>query len=179
VHEWDSTRLKHNHRRQIRKELRLLDDPRFTVSDAAVLEPGDEETVHKLYTSLYVVKHRGYNCRYTARFFRSVYDSGLMRFLTIRYQGSIVAFGTWFGDGPSTVLALVGYDTSLDNKLFPLYRMVFAAMLRQGLERGHLMFLSTGAASFKDGTRGRLRSPPARASPNPMEHLQSDARRRH
>jgi hypothetical protein len=149
VHEWDSTRLKHNHRRQIRTELRLLDDPRFTVSDSAVLEPGDEETVHRLYTALYVVKHRGYNCRYTARFFRSVYDSGLMQFLTIRYQGRIVAFGTTFEDGPFSVLALVGYDTSLDKKVFPLYRMLFAGMLRRGLESGRLMFLSTGAASFK------------------------------
>lgn len=149
VHEWDPARVKRAHLREVRRDIRLLSDPRFAISAPAVLGPGDEETLHRLYSAIYVDKHQGYNARYTARFFRCMYESGMMRFLTIRHQDRIVAFLTTFDEGAHIVGALLGYDTSLDKKQFPLYRMALAAVLRDGLERRRLVFLSTGAASFK------------------------------
>jgi hypothetical protein len=47
------------------------------------------------------------------------------------------------------VAALVGYDTSLDRRQFPLYRMCATSALMRGFERKRRIFLSTGASSFK------------------------------
>jgi hypothetical protein len=149
VHEWDPDGLKKAHRREARYDIRLLADPRFEIQTSTELPPGAEDEVFRLYTALYVEKHRGYNCQYTARFFRLVHDTGMMKFTLIRHEGRIVAFVTWFDDGVRTVLALVGYDTALDRREYPLYRMVVAEGLRMGFERRRLLFLSTGAAAFK------------------------------
>ena len=163
VHEWNPARLKRAIDAKFTTTSSCSRTRRFAISAPAVLGPGDEETLHRLYSAIYVNKHQGYNARYTARFFRCMYELGMMRFITIRHQDRIVAFlSMMFDDGAHVVGALLGYDTSLDKKQFPLYRMAVAAVLRDGLERSRLVFLSTGAASFKhnrgtygvDGARG-------------------------
>lgn len=103
----------------------------------------------KMYTALYVKKHQGFNCRYTARFFRLVHDAGLMTFTLVRHDRRIIAFGTFFEDGARRVATLVGYDTALDRRRFPMYRMVIADALRTAEAQRRRLFLSTGAASFK------------------------------
>jgi hypothetical protein len=149
VHEWDAARLNRHHRRNLTSDIRMLDDPRFTLDVAATLGPGDEDTIYRLYTALYVHKHVGYNCRYTAQFFRVVHDTAIMRFTTIRHADQLIAFCTSFADESRSVAALVGYATELDRRQFPLYRMAVAEQLRWGMERRRIVFLSTGAAAFK------------------------------
>jgi hypothetical protein len=149
VHEWSGAGLTRSQRRTIRRDLELLRDDRFTVIPDARLGPGDERTIEELYTQLYVRKHLGFNARYTARFFRSVHDSRLMTFLTFRLRDRIAGFVSHFDDADRTVAALVGYDTGLDRKSHPLYRMAVASMFQLCSARRRLLFLSTGAASFK------------------------------
>jgi hypothetical protein len=149
VHEWEASRLKGNHRHNVRKELRLLDDPRFEVRVNARLEAGDDEAIHRLYSALYVEKHVGYNCRFTARFFRVVHDTGMMKFTTFRHAGRIVGFYSWFVDGGKLIWALVGRDIKLDVHEFPLYRMSAAEAFRAAMEQRRPLFLSTGSAQFK------------------------------
>jgi hypothetical protein len=151
VHEWHPERTERKHRRQARHDLKKLLHPPagLEVETPATLPPGAEEDVHRLYSLLYIQKHAGYNCRYTARFFRAAHDTGVMQFVLVRLEGRIVAFCTLFEDGDRTVLSLVGYDTALDRQKYPLYRMMMAHGLRLGFERNRLIFLSTGAATFK------------------------------
>ncbi|HEU5073016.1 MAG TPA: hypothetical protein VFU02_02570 [Polyangiaceae bacterium] len=87
---------------------------------------------------------------YTPAFFRLVHDSGMMTYSTVRSRDHrILAFGTSFEDESRSVAALVGYDTTLDRRSFPLYRMVVANGLRAAMQRNRVLFLSTGAANFK------------------------------
>jgi len=149
VHGWESAWLDRSQRRKVRRELGLLSDPDYSVHPNSALTPGEADRICQLYRSLYLKKHAGYNCHYTPRFFRSVMDSGLMRFGVVRRQGEIQAFVSLFEDRERLVGALIGYDTSLDQRKFPLYRMSIAMALQIAMERDRPLFLSTGSARFK------------------------------
>jgi hypothetical protein len=149
VHEWSADRLDRSQRAKLKKELRLLASPGVTISNPAVLAPGDEDRIAFLYRKLYLQKHSRFNPHYTPRFFRSVHDSGVMRFTTIAAGGQIRAFSTHFDDGARIVAALVGYDTDNDVRQNPYYRTLMAALFKASRETRRTLFLSTGAASFK------------------------------
>lgn len=147
VHEWDWTRARKKQRRAVRHDIGLLDDPRFSMSTE--LAEGEEFEIARLYSSLYHEKHGGYNCRYSARFFRVMHDCRMMRFVIMRQGPQIRGFMTTFDDGARTVAALIGYDTTLDQRQYPLYRSLFAYLLRSCIKAQRVAFLSTGAATFK------------------------------
>ncbi|MGK3990164.1 GNAT family N-acetyltransferase [Sorangium sp. So ce136] len=149
VHEWDPARLTKRHRHKVRSDLRLLRDSRVVVSCPAVLGSGDAQRIASLYRQLYIVKHSRFNVDYTPQFFDAVHRSNLMQLGTISIEGRIAAFISYFDDGDRVVAALVGYDTALDPREYPLYRLAMATMFAQAWRRGRVLFLSTGAASFK------------------------------
>jgi hypothetical protein len=149
VHEWNPNGMRRSQRRHIRQDLRQLGDPRFEICRQAPLSPGGEEAIAALYTQLYVKKHAGYNARYTARFFRSVLDARMMNLTTVRMGQVLAAFTTELEDGDRTIAALVGYDTALDQRRYPLYRMAVASAFEHAWTRRRRLFLSTGAAAFK------------------------------
>jgi hypothetical protein len=149
VHEWSHDRLNRFQRNKVKKELRLLDAPGVTISHPATLGPGDEDRVSYLYRKLYLQKHSLFNPHYTPRFFRSLYDSGIMTFTTISRSGQMMAFCTHFDDGERIVAALVGYEIDDDVRLHPHYRTMMACLLQDSMRTRRTLFLSTGAATFK------------------------------
>jgi hypothetical protein len=157
VHDWTPGLLTRRARRKVNQDLALLLDARFLVSHPATLRPGDEERIALLYHKLYVEKHSVYNPRFGPAFFRTAHDTGMLRFITVASaaSGEILAYGTCFDDEGQIVAATVGYDTALDPRRFPLYRLVIASMMKDTAARRTRLFLSTGAASFKlhRGTR--------------------------
>jgi hypothetical protein len=149
VHEWSPHKLRRATRHNVKAELRLLSSPHVSIADPARLAPGDEHRIADLYRQLYVEKHSVFNPHYTARFFRVAHDTGLLRFSTIAVEGRIMAFSTSYDDGDRLVAALVGYDTKIDRRRYPLYRMLVAALMKRATEQRCTLFLSTGAAAFK------------------------------
>jgi hypothetical protein len=136
-------------RRNIGLDIALLDDPRFTIRFGDRLGPGEEARIAWLYRRLYLDKHSRYNARFTPAYFRTVADIGIEQIVTLRMDGEILAFGTVRPEGKRLVFALVGYDVDRQTDELPLYRTIFAAAIRRGLDSDKPLFLSTGNAQFK------------------------------
>jgi hypothetical protein len=138
----------------IRKELRLLDHPKLTVTLDATLAPGEEQRICWLYRRLYLEKHSRFNARYTPAYFRAAFDAGVDRFITARADGEILAFATVRFEGSRVVFALVGYDVDQPQPDLALYRTMFAGVLKIALDARKTCFLSTGNAQFKRARGG-------------------------
>jgi hypothetical protein len=147
VFEWSPAGPGDHGTRNVKREMRLLDRIDCTVDD--VLRPGEEGRIAQLYRALYLDKHSGYNARYTARFFRTVADTGLMRFVLFRRPDAILGFVAYLVERTRILASLVGYDLTLDRRELPLYRAAVAIMIKLALELDRNLFLSTGAAEFK------------------------------
>jgi hypothetical protein len=113
------------------------------------IEPRDMPRFEALYRMLYLDKYSYLNPQYTAEFMRAAHETEWLRFSALRSaNGSIDGvLGTFEIDGVITA-PIVGYDTSAPRSK-ALYRRLMAIVLRETLERGLTLNLSSGAAEFK------------------------------
>jgi hypothetical protein len=154
VHEIDSARLalqnRYARRHTIRDQNLAKKGPLRARIDVPLSE-AEAERVASLYQMLYMEKLSRLNAHYTPAYFTQAVASGLAKLVLYdrRDNGELAGFVTVFEDPGRFVYSLVGYDTSLDPKQFPVYRASYGTMTKVASDQGKLLFVSTGASSFK------------------------------
>jgi hypothetical protein len=154
VHEWDPVRISKmtsHQRKDVRSDLRLLTQGPLRVREPAVLSKSESERVEFCYLALYVGKYSTLNAQFTAEYFRRAVASGFVKVALFERKDTdeIAGFLTWFSDHGRIVSSLVGYDSALPLRAFPVYRMSFAFAADACIKLNQKLFLSTGVASFK------------------------------
>ena len=140
--------------------------------DAAAIPPSAAPRLCDLYGDLYLRKYSVYNPQFTPHYLAQALCE---RWLTI----SALALGDridgvlGFIEQHGVITApLVGYDTALGDQA-GLYRLLMLALTEAAAERGRVLHLSSGAASFK-----RLRGAEAYAEYSLIYHRHLAPRRR-
>jgi hypothetical protein len=142
-------------RSNTRTDLALLSRRDYEIVGHDAIEASDLPRLEALYGMLYLDKYSLLNPQYTARFMGAGLETRWLRFTALRAPNGVLdgVLGTFELDGVLTA-PVVGYDTGRPRAL-ALYRRLMALVLRETLERGMLLNLSSGAAGFKRLRGGR------------------------
>lgn len=136
-------------RRQTGYDLRSLARSGVTLRLARALTDIEALGIERLYSGLYLKKHRSPNPMYTNVFFSETVGGGFQEVILAELSGRIVGFVSFSRERSRLTCRLVGYDLSLDRTKFPVYRGLFAAVVCLAESLRVDAFLSTGAAKFK------------------------------
>lgn len=152
VLEWDPRqfdRLPGNKRKQVRRDMRLIEGRPYRVETHYSIELQRAEEIATMYEKLYIVKHSRFNAHLSAKFFETVISTG-MNFLKLFFlDGMFVGFATLCAEKDRTIACLTGYDQTVKQPAGSIYSAVFGSVFQHALADGKLLFLSTGVSSFK------------------------------
>lgn len=133
----------------LRRDLRLLKDTALVPSCAPQWNEADFREAGRLYALLYLRKYSALNPAYSARWLQAWSQAGLLDLTGFRdRRGALVAVVGTFSLGHLMTAPIVGYDTSLPQRL-GLYRLLMATVYRDAMRSGRRINLSAGAAEFK------------------------------
>ena len=133
----------------LQRDLQLTERSPWTPSAADEWSDTDFARAEALYAMLYLQKYSRLNPAYSARWLRTWSRAGLLELTGYRdAHGALLAVVGIFGSGDTLTAPIVGYDTSLPQRL-GLYRLLMATVYRAAAARGVRINLSTGAAGFK------------------------------
>ncbi|HUG71861.1 MAG TPA: GNAT family N-acetyltransferase [Steroidobacteraceae bacterium] len=131
------------------RDLRLLERTTLAPSPATAWSAHDFQQAERLYGLLYLEKYSRLNPAYSARWLQCWSRAGLLDLVGYRdADGQLVAIVGMFGVDDLITAPIVGYDTSLPQRL-GLYRLLMATVLREAARTGRRINLSAGAAGFK------------------------------
>jgi hypothetical protein len=149
VYLYDRIDLQRSPHADLRRDLRLLQQTALTASPAAEWSSADFLQAERLYARLYLEKYSALNPAYSARWLQCWSGAGLLELVGYRDAGgTLVAVVGMFGHGDLMTAPIVGYDTSLPQRL-GLYRLLMATVYRAAALSGRRINLSAGAAQFK------------------------------
>jgi len=136
-------------RPNVRWDQSLLSKPPYRVVPHEELTSGDAARMEYLYRLLYIDKYSPHNPQFTAEMLDECRSRRLLEFRGLRGDdGRLDGIVGWFERNGVLTVPIVGYDTSLPQRL-GLYRRLMALVLRETAERKLLLNLSSGAAEFK------------------------------
>lgn len=136
-------------RRDCRKDARFLAGTDYVQVCAEQLADADYPRLEALYNMLYLEKYCPLNPQFSADWLRAGQRDGWLRLTALRSPaGSIDAVLGWVGNTDILTTPVVGYDTTLPQKL-GLYRLISQITLEEAARRGSLLNMSAGAAHFK------------------------------
>ncbi len=141
-------------RRDYKRDLRLARRTPYQWHTAATLSAHDVPRLHALYTDLYITKYSTYNPQFTRPFVLAALHEGWLELAALAQRGRIDGvLGFVVRDGVMTA-PLVGYDQRLPPD-DGLYRLISMRLYTEATERGVLLNMSSGAASFKRNRGGQ------------------------
>lgn len=128
---------------------KLLNQRDYRVVAHEALTTADLNRIELLYRMLYFDKYSYHNPVFTPAFWRLCHQHKVLDFMGLRDENGDLQgiVGTFIENGVMTA-PLVGYNTGLPQK-HGLYRRLMAWVLQDAAQRGVLLNLSAGAASFK------------------------------
>ncbi len=128
---------------------KLLKQTDYLVVPHEALTVGDLNRIELLYRLLYLDKYSYHNPVFTPAFWHLCYQHKIFTFTGLRDESGDLqgVVGTFVENGVMTT-PLVGYNTALPQE-HGLYRRLMAVVLQDAAERGVVLNLSAGAASFK------------------------------
>lgn len=131
------------------RDQKLLDESPYMRVAHNEFSEQDYGRVKELYDLLYIRKYSAINPQFTEAYIRLCHERGLLTLHGLRDSGGALqgVIGCFERHGVVTA-PLVGYNTALPRE-HGLYRMLMAIVLRSTAERGLMLNLSSGAASFK------------------------------
>lgn len=136
-------------RQNTNHDARLLARTPYTQVQGDALSEADFTRIEHLYNLLYLEKYCPLNPHFTAQWLQSGQREGWLKLTALRSpEGSIDAVLGWFSNERIMTTPVVGYDTSLPQKL-GLYRLISQISLEQAALRKGLLNMSAGAAHFK------------------------------
>ena len=151
----DDVRAQSLRHRDSRRDHALWQRSAFQYEELVQISAADASRIAELYKLLYLDKYSHLNPAFTAEFMRLGHRIGLLRFLVLRdTQGVIQGFGAMRATATHATMPMLGYDTSLDQRL-GLYRLANHAGALYAAERGLRLNMSSGAAAFKRNRGGR------------------------
>ena len=138
--------LKHHN---VKLDSALLRRSKYRVICGEDLRDSDFERLEQLYSQLYLAKYCRLNPQYTADWLRCGQRNGWLRIRAlVDGEGRIDGVLGWFGGAETLTAPIVGYDTTLPQKL-GLYRLLTHLCITQALDQRVLLNFSSGAAQFK------------------------------
>ena len=114
----------------------------------AAIAPHEYGRLRTLYDDLYLAKYSHYNPQFTDRFMQMAVEQSWLHVRALDYDGVLNGVLGYVERGDVLTTPIVGYDRHLPQKL-GLYRLITLKLIEEGRERGKLINLSSGAASFK------------------------------
>lgn len=136
-------------RRDSRKDSRLLASTDYSLVPGEALLDADYRRLEHLYNLLYLEKYCQLNPHFSADWMRVGQDDGWLKLTALRSPtGKIDAVLGWVANEHILTTPVVGYDTSLPQKL-GLYRLLSQISLEEAAKRRVLLNMSAGAADFK------------------------------
>lgn len=111
----------------------------------------DDQLAARLYRHLYCGKHSARNARLTPAYFTAQRQSGACDLEVFERDGQPLAIRTSLRGQRFLYGCFVGYDPAAAPKINRQYRSVVASLIEDSIQSNVPLFLSTGAASFKQG----------------------------
>ena len=135
-------------KRDVRRDFALLRSTPYDLVGNDELTDHDVARITELYRMLYLEKYCTLNPHFNENFFRLVVKEKIFEVKAFRRNGRVDAFvANFLANGVFTPSA-IGHDLKLPREL-GLYRLAFAALIRDALERGLPLNLSAGSGDFK------------------------------
>lgn len=138
----------HSSHDNVRRDTRLLKRSAYDAVGPDDLTDADTARMTKLYRSLYLKKHSRLNPQFNERFFALTLKARILDFIALKKEGRVDSFVAYYSQGGILTGVVVGYDLELPIKL-GLYRLAFGTLIAEARNRGELLNMSAGAASFK------------------------------
>lgn len=136
-------------RRDSRRDARLLARTGYVQVPGEALVDADYPRLEQLYNLLYLEKYCPLNPHFSADWLRVGQRDGWLKLTALRSPaGRIDAVLGWVANERILTTPVVGYDTSLSQKL-GLYRLISQISLEEAAKRRSLLNMSAGAADFK------------------------------
>ncbi len=136
------------HYHNLRRDRDLLNTSTYQVIGPGEISEEDLLRITELYRALYLGKYTPFNPQYNERFFSLVVRGDFFVFRALKDE-QVDAFVAYYLDDHGVTASLIGYDTTLPIGR-GLYRQAFALFFREVGQRGEVLNLSAGAASFKE-----------------------------
>ncbi|HEX5393181.1 MAG TPA: hypothetical protein VFW68_07870 [Rhodocyclaceae bacterium] len=137
------------HRRDSRKDARLLAHTNYTLISGEELADADYPRIEHLYNLLYLEKYCSLNPHFSAVWLHAGQRDGWLKLTALRSsEGRIDAVLGWFSNERTITTPVVGYDTALPQKV-GLYRLISQISLEEASRRRCILNMSAGAAHFK------------------------------
>lgn len=153
VHFWDPKKLNEIHkkkRKNVRQDITMIEKKGCRVSELQNPDRQDFIRLAELYKGLYYEKHSTLNPLFTPEFIEHVYRTKNQHFKILYKDDLLVGFVSLFIENGVIYPTMIGYDIELEQKEKPgLYRMIFGILFKDSIEKNLLLFLSSGAGSFK------------------------------
>jgi hypothetical protein len=149
VYLFDKTLIDYSKKNNYRNDARLLKNSSYKIASHEQITEEDYERIKVLYSMLYLDKYSRHNPQFSTSLIAHWHKNDLLHFIGIRNQHGILdgIIGI-FENSEITTAPLVGYDTSLPQKL-GLYRMLIFLVLKYTKECSKYLNLSSGASLFK------------------------------
>lgn len=151
VFKWDPARLPtlgKKCRETLRRDGRAMAEHGYRavpIEDA--MGGGGTARIRALYRGLYLGKHSDWNPDFTEAWFEHVVAQRGMRWLCLSRDRRVDGFSVWYEEADRITGMILGYDRTVAD--VPLYRMLVADLLSEGVRCQKPVFLSSGAGRFK------------------------------
>lgn len=133
----------------VKRDRKLVRKSEYRIIPADVFSTSDFARAEDLYNMLYLQKYTPLNPQYTALFLQRAHEHGLLRLIGLRGpRGRLDGVLGLFENGKTLTHPIIGYDTSLPQKL-GLYRMLSSIAQDHAVAHGTFFNMSAGAATFK------------------------------
>ena len=132
----------------LRRDLKLLKETSYTVLGNGDLVASDASRLAQLYRMLYLEKYPSLNAQFNEKFFRHMLEEDILDFRVLKRGGRIEAFCGSFSRDDVINCPMIGHDLTQPRKL-GLYRLAFAMLMREAIDRGICINWSAGAGEFK------------------------------
>lgn len=150
----DPTSPRFLERRNVKEDLALLQDRRYTVVDNRGISDSDIPRLTELFRSLYLDKHSYLNPQLNEKFFNLTVRRNILTYRALKQGDTVDAFICYYVNGKVLNGAFTGYDRSKPQS-FGLYRRAIGIVISEAWKRNLLLHLSSGAGFFKV-SRGAL-----------------------
>jgi hypothetical protein len=149
VYIFDPLLCDYTRKQNFRWDARLLQQCKYRMVNAEDIVSEDYSRISELYNLLYIKKYSQNNPKFTSDYIKHCHLNGILELQGIRGDdGRLIGIVGSFDCGKVTTCPIVGYDTSISQKV-GLYRMLMAMVMKRAAERGLILNLSAGAAHFK------------------------------